>query len=216
MKIEYLGHSCFCLQDEKGRKIITDPYTNVGYELPLGLEADIVTTSHGHFDHNYTAAIGGAPCVFHQEGNYEHDGVKIVGKHTWHDPERGILRGDNVIFRFTIGGVDICHFGDLGEEYSKEIGEFLDGADVWLIPVGGRYTIDARQAAEYIRRGNPKLVIPMHYRPCDGSLDIATIDRFLQCVHSQNVVHCPNGEYCFTKADLTDGEQKIIYMERKK
>lgn len=216
MKIEYLGHSCFCMQDEKGRKIITDPYTNVGYELPLGLEADIVTTSHGHFDHNYTEAIGGVPCVFHQEGNYEHDGVKIVGKHTWHDPERGTLRGDNVMFRFTIDGVDICHFGDLGEEYSKEIEEFLDGADVWLIPVGGRYTIDARQAAEYIRRGNPKLVIPMHYRPNDGSLDIATIDRFLQCVDSRSVIHCPNGEYLFTEADLTDGEKKIIYMERKK
>lgn len=215
MKIEYLGHSCFCLQDEKGKKIITDPYTNVGYELPLGLTANIVTTSHGHFDHNYTAAIDGNPHVLTQEGSYECDGVKIVGKHTWHDPEKGALRGDNVIFRFSLDGVDICHFGDLGEEYSKEIASFLEGADVWLIPVGGKYTIDARQATEYIRRGNPKLVIPMHYRPKDGSLDIAMIEDFLQCVESQSVMHCPNGEYLFTKADLTDGKKKIIYMERK-
>lgn len=45
MKIEYLGHSCFRLQNERGIRIITDPYTRVGYELPDGLEAELVTTS---------------------------------------------------------------------------------------------------------------------------------------------------------------------------
>lgn len=215
MKIEYLGHSCFRLQNERGIRIITDPYTRVGYELPDGLEAELVTTSHGHYDHNYIAAIGGNPQILSQEGAYEYDGVKIVGKHTWHDPKQGALRGGNVMFRFTLDGVDVCHFGDLGEAYSEEIGEFLKGADVWLIPVGGTYTIDAEQAMEYIRKGKPKAVIPMHYRPTDGRLDIATIDSFLQYADGKNVVRCPKGEFVFRKADLTDGETKIIYMERK-
>ena len=52
MKITYLGHSCFSFESESGVKLITDPYTRVGYELPQGLTADVVLTSHGHFDHN--------------------------------------------------------------------------------------------------------------------------------------------------------------------
>lgn len=215
MKIEYLGHSCFCLQNEKGMRIITDPYTRVGYELPDGLEAEIVTTSHGHDDHNYTAVISGNPQILSKEGAYVCDGVQIVGKHTWHDPKHGALRGGNVMFRFALDGVHICHFGDLGEAYSEEIGAFLQGADVWLIPVGGTYTIDAEQAMEYIRKGKPKLVIPMHYRPKDGRLNIATIDVFLQYADGIEVLHCPHGEFVFSKADLTDGQTKIIYMERK-
>ena len=53
MEIRYYGHSCFSLIDKDGKQIITDPYTKVGYELPQGLFADIVTASHEHFDHKY-------------------------------------------------------------------------------------------------------------------------------------------------------------------
>ena len=50
MKIEYLGHSCFLMTTQLGTKLLTDPYTGIGYELPEQ-EADIVTCSHSHFDH---------------------------------------------------------------------------------------------------------------------------------------------------------------------
>ena len=148
MKIEYFGHSCFRIQSESGVTIVTDPYTKVGYELPEGLKADIVCVSHGHFDHNYVEGISGNPAVVDGEGERIVCGIKIIGAHTWHDPKQGALRGKNVIYKMEIDGVSLCHFGDLGEGYSSEIAKILSGTDVWMIPIGGTYTIDAEQAKE--------------------------------------------------------------------
>lgn len=36
-------------------------------------------------------------------------------------------------------------------------------ADVVFIPIGGKYTMDAIQAAEFINKKQPELVIPIHY-----------------------------------------------------
>lgn len=36
-------------------------------------------------------------------------------------------------------------------------------AEVIFIPIGGKYTMDAAQAAEFINENQPKLVIPIHY-----------------------------------------------------
>ncbi len=214
MKIEYLGHSCFRIENEEGVTLVTDPYTKVGYEMPK-VTADIVTVSHGHFDHNYLAGVGGSPVVIGQEGVCNYHGIEIVGTHTWHDPKQGILRGSNIIFRYVIDGVRICHFGDLGEGYSEKIAKIVSDCDVWLIPVGGTYTIDAAQATEYIEKLRPKAVIPMHYRPLDGGLDIAPIEVFLQKLKKESVLHCPKGEIRLVKDDLKVGETQILYMERK-
>lgn len=45
--------------------------------------------------------------------------------------------------------------------------------DVALIPIGGKFTMDKKQAAEYIKEIKPKAVIPTHYgnvvgNPADG------------------------------------------------
>lgn len=214
MKLEYFGHSGFRIKNEQGVTIFTDPYTRVGYELPTNLQANIVTVSHGHFDHNYVAAVGGSPVVVAQAGEYICKGVKIVGEQSWHDQKQGALRGGNIIFKMEIDGLTVCHFGDLGEAYSEELAEKLSGTDIWLIPVGGTYTIDAMQAKEYVQRLAPKIVIPMHYRPLDGTLDITDASPFLK--GAESVVHCPQGEIEITQADLEEGRTKIIYMERKK
>lgn len=216
MKITYLGHSCFCIESNDGVKLITDPYTRVGYELPKGLTADVVLVSHSHFDHNYLDAISGNPIVLNSAGEYTAKGICIKGYDTWHDPKQGALRGKNVMFQFTVDGITFCHFGDLGEGYCKKVKQAVSGADIWLIPVGGTYTIDALQAKEYIEKLSPKLVLPMHYRPQDGGLDIAEISCFLKQMDADCVIACPDGEYYLTEKDLPLLSGKIIYMERQK
>ena len=214
MQITYLGHSCFLFESNTGVKLITDPYTRVGYELPKDLTADIVLTSHGHFDHNYTQAIDGSPIVLERAGKYSVGGIAIEGFDSWHDPRQGALRGRNVLFHFTMDGIRFCHFGDLGEGYSQDIADKLTGADVWLIPVGGTYTIDAGQALEYMEKLSPKVVIPMHYRPQDGALDIAMITDFFSRVSADCVIPCQEGVFTLEKSDLNALIGKIIYMER--
>ena len=216
MKITYLGHSCFCIESKDGVKLITDPYTRVGYELPKGLTADIVLVSHGHFDHAFVAAVEGNPTVLTNAGDYTVKGITIHGADSWHDPKQGALRGKNVIFQFTVDGITFCHFGDLGESYCEKTAKQVAGADIWLIPVGGTYTIDALQAKEYADKINPKVLIPMHYRPEDGALDIARIDDFLTKVDIDKVLACFDGECEFSAEDLDELSGKIIYMERVK
>ena len=216
MQITYLGHSCFLFESEAGVKLITDPYTRVGYELPKGLKADVILTSHGHFDHNYIEAINGAPLILDSAGKYSVCGIEVEGFDSWHDPKQGALRGKNVIFHFTIDGVRFCHFGDLGEGCNEDVADKLAGADVWLIPVGGKYTIDAVQALEYMEKLSPKVVIPMHYRPQDGALDIAPIENFLSKVSMDCVIPCKEGMLKWDKAALQQMIGKIIYMERHK
>ena len=34
---------------------------------------------------------------------------------------------------------------------------------MFFIPIGGKYTMDAMEAAEFINKKEPKLVVPIHY-----------------------------------------------------
>ncbi len=210
MKIEYLGHSCFRVTSENGTVIVTDPYTGVGYELPLDLQADIVTVSHGHFDHNYLDGVRGVEKVISTVGVKEEKGILFEGILTDHDPENGMLRGKNTVFKITVDGLTLCHLGDLGEPYSAKLIEKIGKIDILLIPVGGNYTIDAKQALAYIRAINPTVAIPMHYRPQDGTIDIAPAEEFLKLCDGYILTE-ENGVY-----EPTDfnSERKIVFMER--
>ena len=95
MNIQWLGHSAFRLVESTGTTIITDPYDGsmVGYDLPSGLTADIVTVSHEHDDHNFLQAVQGNPMVINQEGAFEINGVHITSMKSFHDHHCGDRRG---------------------------------------------------------------------------------------------------------------------------
>lgn len=214
MKIKYLGHSCFYFESESGVSLLTDPFTKVGYELPSGLRADIVLTSHGHFDHNYVEAVS-TDCIVRETGEKDRFGINIKGIDSFHDPLNGSLRGNNVIFKFVINGITFCHLGDLGEPCSAELLAKIGKVDVLLIPVGGTYTIDAAQAHEYVQKIVPKRVIPMHYKPLDGALDITSEAEFLSFFDERQIQRVANGECELSLDNLTE-ETLILYMERVK
>ncbi len=57
--------------------------------------------------------------------------------------------------------------------------------DVALIPVGGKYTMDKKQAADFILSINPKAVIPTHYGDIVGSRTDGT--DFKALVERENI-----------------------------
>lgn len=209
MQIEYFGHSCFRITSENGISVVTDPYTGVGYELPKNLSADIVTVSHGHFDHNYAEGVHGYQTLLNQTGKYLVNGIEFEGILTYHDEQEGKLRGKNIIFKMTIDGKTVCHLGDLGEACSTETVEKIGKADILLLPIGGTYTIDAKQAFEYVAKIKPKIVIPMHYKPLDGQLDITDAKSFLSLFESVATTE-RRGVY----TPIFTEETVIVYMER--
>ncbi len=214
MIIEYLGHSCFKLTESTGTSIVCDPYSEeiVGYEMPK-VEADVVTVSHHHSDHDLIENVGGKPVVIDKENNCDFDGVEINSIKSFHDASRGKKRGENLIFKFRMDGIDICHLGDLGEKCSSDLIETLLPVNVLLIPVGGTYTIDAEMAKEYVDRIMPDIVIPMHYRTKDCKLDIDKVDEFLNLFDEDAIEEAEGNSIELSRTDLS-GETKIVVLRR--
>lgn len=171
MEITYLGHSSFLITAEDGTKLVTDPYTGIGYEMPA-VEADHVVCSHFHFDHGYTQGVRGYSDVISEPGEYRCGGIKVTGYGSFHDDVKGAKRGRNVIFVMEADGKRICHMGDIGERISDSLAANLKGLDLLMVPIGGVYTIDAKGALELIERLQPNAACAMHFKCKDCMLDI--------------------------------------------
>ncbi|MGI6004167.1 MAG: MBL fold metallo-hydrolase [Christensenellales bacterium] len=164
MKVQWLGHSCFCLTTENGTRIIADPFKDsIGYPL-ANAPADIVTTSHKHYDHGYTQAVMPPFTLVDTPEKVILRGVTIYGVPTWHDEAGGSLRGDNIVFVYEADGLRLAHMGDLGHLLSAEQLAAIGRLDVLMIPIGGIYTIDAQVAAQTVKALSPRVVLPMHYQ----------------------------------------------------
>ena len=214
MKIQYLGHSSFKLTESTGTSVVCDPYSpEVGFAMKK-VSADAVTVSHNHFDHDNVAAVGGNPRIIDKEASYDLPGVEINAVKSFHDGSRGKKRGENVIFKFRMDGLDICHLGDLGEACSAELIELILPVDVLLIPVGGNYTIDAETAKEYVDRLMPEIVIPMHYRTKDCRIDIEKVDEFLDEFDDDSVEISDSSEIELSRSDLTGERTRVIVLRR--
>ena len=214
MKIEYLGHSCFKLTESTGTSVVCDPYDDsVGYVMPE-VEADAVTVSHHHYDHAAVASVTGYPALFDTACCYDLPGVEINAIKSFHDSSRGKARGENLIFKFRMDGIDICHLGDLGEACSSELIDMLLPVNVLLIPVGGTYTIDAEMAKEYVDRIMPDVVIPMHYREKGCTLDIDKVEEFIDLFDEDYVEELEEDGLELMRSDL-NGETKVIVLRRR-
>lgn len=214
MKITWLGHSSFLLEESTGTTIVTDPYhPYVGYEMPK-VDADIVTVSHAHNDHCYVSNVGGNPTVLNRAGAYEIGGVHILAQRSYHDDQKGAQRGNNLIFKYRMDGVDVCHMGDIGEDCNPVLVESIMPINVLLIPIGGNYTIDAEMAKEYVDRIMPDIVIPMHYKTKDCEFDIDKVNEFVNLFDDENVVYLDGATVEFDRADFDGEETKVLVPQR--
>lgn len=188
MTITYHGHSCFKLRGKIG-SAATDPYDDyVGFSLP-SLSADVVTVSHQHRDHNQVARIAGTarrehPFIIDQLGEYEVGGVSVFGVKAYHDGTAGTERGTNSIFTIAIDGIRACHLGDLGHELTESMIDDIGSIDVLFVPVGGIFTLNAKQAVAVARALEPSYVIPMHYKTAQHDPkvfgELAPVEDFLK------------------------------------
>lgn len=207
MEITYLGHSSFKLKG-KTATVVTDPFLEK-------CEANIVTVSHPHADHNQISKVSGSPFVIDGGGEYEVKGVSVIGVASWHDDKAGAQRGPNTIYIIEIDGMRVCHLGDLGHKLSDAQLEEIGSVDVVLVPVGGEYTLDATQAGEVVQQLDPWIIIPMHYQ--QPGLDAATfgklagVDSFLKVIGKEVA---PVPKLVVTRDKLPE-ETQVVVLERK-
>jgi L-ascorbate metabolism protein UlaG (beta-lactamase superfamily) len=214
MEIKRLGHSSFSIKSKQGT-VITDPYLIDGLDYPKGLQATIVTVSHGHDDHNNTSAIGGEPLVIEYAGEYEKEFIRVEGFKTYHDKQKGAERGENIMYKITMEGMSVLHCGDLGHTLTKEILEEIGAIDILLIPVGGFYTIDATDAVSVAKDIEASIVIPMHYMEENMTEHemfkdkLQGVDDFLKKIGQQNVVK--EDKLVVTK-DMLLGSMRVVLL----
>ena len=185
MQIIWQGQSFFQILIRKGKesviRIAIDPFDEqIGLKPPT-CEADIVLVTHSHYDHNNIKAIKGNPFLISGPGEYEIKGVFIQGISSFHDNVQGKERGENTIYTLESEEIKICHLGDLGQkELTDEQLEKIGEVDILMIPVGGVYTISAKEAAKIISQIEPKIVMPMHYHIPKLKIKLEGLDKFLK------------------------------------
>ncbi len=194
-KIEHLGHASFRLSGD-GEVIYVDPY-----ELKSEPhDATAVLVTHSHFDHcagEDVAKVAGAKTVIvapedcrerlarlgsefiaaSPGARLEAGGVPVravaaynIGK-DFHPKANGWVG-----YVVTIGGETVYHAGD-----TDVIPEMTGLApDVALLPVGGKFTMTAEEAAEAFAKLGAKRGVPMHFGSVAGSQ--ADADRFIELV----------------------------------
>lgn len=185
MEITWFGHASFLLKAADGGRLIIDPYESGAFGGAIGYgkineEADIVITSHGHGDHNYTKDVKGTFTLIDRPGEYKIKSFWIKTIPTYHDPSEGKERGGNLISLIEGDDLKLVHLGDLGHLLAPETLKMLGKVHILFIPVGGFFTIDAGQATRVMEQISPRVTIPMHYRTQKCSLPISGVEEFIK------------------------------------
>lgn len=201
MKLTYLGHSVFMLE-EGDFKAIIDPFLKGNPSSPLKPE-DVknlthIFVTHGHGDHigdtvelakdndalvitnaeisGYLSEKGVKTHPMHIGGRFKFDFGTVKLTPALHGSaiptENGPRDGGNPCgFVIEVNGKKIYHAGDTGLTMDMVLLEVED-IDVALIPIGGNYTMDITDAIRAVEFVKPKLTIPMHY----GTFPVITAD----------------------------------------
>lgn len=169
-----------------------DPYDESIGLKPPSFAADVLLITHDHHDHNNKKAVRGTPFLIEGPGEYEIKDIFIQGVASFHDNVQGKERGSNTIYTIESEGLKICHLGDLGQkELTTEQLEALGNIDILMVPVGGVYTIDSKEASRIISQIEPRIVIPMHYHVPKLKIKLDDVDKFLKEMGRKAVVPQP-------------------------
>ncbi len=213
MIITWFGHSCFRIQNKigpEGVTVATDPYDQSVGLKPPNFEANIITISHNHFDHNNPQVLRGNPFVINSAGEYDVSGAIIQGVDSYHEEKKGEERGKNIIYRIDMDDISVVHLGDLGHILENKQLEALAGTDILLIPVGEKYTIDVKKAAEVISQVQPRIIIPMHYSLPKLKIDISGVDKFIKEI---GVKPTYEDKLKINKKDLPQEDMELVVLK---
>lgn len=211
MDMTWLGHACFRMRGREGVVLTDPPDPKSGHAIPR-TEAGLVTMSHDHPGHASLRSVAGEPVVLRGPGEYEVREVLVTGVGTFHDDEKGALRGRNTVFTIRLDDLLICHLGDLGHSLPAADLERIGDVDIALVPISGPDTnLSAARAAEIVHQLEPKVVVPMAYDPDDTKKDTP----FQRLLHELGVKDLtPVAKLSVTRTTLPENLQVVALDSR--
>jgi L-ascorbate metabolism protein UlaG (beta-lactamase superfamily) len=217
MNIQYYGDYCFKISTKPAGRatddiiIWTDPLEKgSGLRAPQG-EANIVFLTHDDAD-VIKETLKGEPVVLDAPGEYAAKGIAALGFPVFRDEKEGADRGQNTIFVFESEDIHVCFLGALGHDLSPELLDKLNGVDILFVPVGGTDALSVKLAAEIVRKIEPGIVIPMHYKLSGLTLALETEKAFCDAIGS-----CPKealAKLNIKKKDLEGKVMEVVLLER--
>lgn len=214
MNIIWHGQSCFTIKS-KDKIIVIDPFgSEIGLKEPK-LTADILLVSHEHSDHSNISIVKKAHDdlkIINEAGEYEFGGVYIQAIPAYHDDKNGKDKGGTLMFTVRLEEMVVAHMGDLGQtEFTESQLEELNGIDILLVPVGGKYTVDGHQAAKIVSQIDPRIVIPMHYKIPGLTVKINDASAFLAEEGAKGVEE--KDELKIDKKNLPVEEREVVVLK---
>lgn len=183
-KFHYINHACFMIE-KNNSAIIFDPFLDGN---PEGLQAndikaDYIFISHGHFDHLGSAfeiakncdatiistaeicglaeAAGCKAHAMHLGGTFMFPFGKVRVAMAFHGS--GVPGGHACGFVLDFYGTKVYFAGDTALYSDMQLLPQLDAFDYAVLPIGGNFTMDPKDAAIAAKFLQAKYVIPVHY-----------------------------------------------------
>ena len=173
--LKWYGHASFAIESSK--IIYIDPW-NIPASAP---KADLILVTHSHYDHLSpsdinrlkkvgTTIICSEDCLDKLSGDVktmspgqelEVKGVKIKAVSAYNASKAFHPRNNKWLgYMITIEGVAVYHSGDT--DFIPEM-KNLGKVDIALLPVGGKFTMNAEEAAKAADVIKAEVSVPMHY-----------------------------------------------------
>lgn len=219
MNIFWFGQACFQITTAKNKEkeisIVIDPFSEeIGLKL-LKMEADILLLTRRHPDYTNKKIVSGNYFLISGPGEYEIKNIFIQGIASFHDNSRVKEGGENTIYTIETEELKICHLGDLGQkELSEEQLELIGDIDVLMLPVGGNFTIAAKEAVKIMSQIEPKIIIPMYYALPKLKIKLDGVDKFLKALGIKKIE--PLKKLSVKKKEISPEEVKIVLLEPRK
>lgn len=215
MLIQWFGQACIKVQTKPGANgevtVLFDPFdpTKTGLKLPK-LTADVVAVTHDHADHNYLSGVSGDYFSITGPGEYEVKQTFFYGISGFHDNSNGSERGPITMYLLESEGLSLAHLGDIGQtELTQAQLEALEGVDILILPVGGVYTVNGKQAAALVAQLEPRIVIPIHYKIPGLKYELEAVDKF---THELGLKPQVEEKLKITKKDLPQEETRLVVL----
>jgi len=181
MVIQWFGQTFIKLQIKSPQNgdsyLLIDPYQvkTLGMRQPK-MEADLVLSTTGPLDKKFkflsqTMMVDGP-------GEYETRQIFVYGQAE--TDKEGTPTG-KTIYMIEAEDMTLAHLGSIKQtELTNNQLNYLENADVLFVPVGGKDSLNAKQAAHIVQQVDPRIVIPIYYNFPGSKLVLDKVDPFIK------------------------------------